>query len=479
MSQSIRTRFAPSPTGHLHIGNARTALMNWLAARHFGGRFILRIEDTDRERSTEASEQSILGDMAWLGLDWDEGPDKGGEYGPYRQSERLVFYQEIREQLIASGHAYPCFCTAEDLEARRQEQLGRGEQPHYDGRCRHLSAEEKIRFETAGRQPSTRFHVQKESVSFRDLVKGEITVQKEALSDFVIVRPDGMPMYNFACMADDHHMAISHVIRGDDHVSNTHRQILMYEALQWEIPEFAHIPMILGQDRDRLSKRHGATSVTQFQEAGYLPDALLNFLSLLSWSSGSGEEILSRDRLVQEFGFDRVSRSASVFDTEKLDWMNGVYIREKTDFDTLARLALPFFRQAGYPVNDAAAARPVVRALQSKMEKLSEIGDKARIFFLDEAVPEDNEAAETINGAEPQAVFRAFLSATEGLPAWDSQMFMTVMKQIQQSTGIKGKGLWMPVRVALTGQMHGPELGPVTEILGLDLCRRRIQQAIG
>lgn len=479
MPTLMRTRFAPSPTGHLHIGNARTAIMNWIAARHFGGQFILRIEDTDRERSMEASEKSILQDMHWLGLNWDEGPDIGGDHGPYRQSERLHLYRETLDALIQNGNAYFCYCTSEELEQRRKIQLEKGEQPHYDGRCLHLSTNEKQALTVEGREPSIRFHVQTESVAFNDLVKGDIAVPQDALSDFVIARPDGMPMYNFACVVDDHFMNITHVIRGDDHVSNTPRQILMYQAMQWQVPQFAHIPMILGPDRNRLSKRHGATSVSQFQEMGYLPEALINFLSLLSWSSESGEELLSKEQLIQEFNFEKVSRSASVFDTEKLDWMNGVYIREKIDLQTLTDRAVPFLQQAGYPIHDSEAALPIVKALQNKVETLSQMVTQANLFFQETVEPENAEATAIRNTPESQSVFRTFLTETEKLSTWDSAIFLSIMKQVQQISGVKGKGLWMPIRVALTGQMHGPELGPVTEILGLEKCRRLIEQAIG
>lgn len=453
--------------------------MNWLAARHFHGQFILRIEDTDRERSTEASEKSILENLQWLGLDWDEGPDTGGKRGPYRQSERLHLYREILDALIQGGKAYLCYCTAEELEKRRQTQLKQSEQPHYDGRCFKLSDKERKSFEAEGRKPSVRFHVQAESVAFNDLVKSDISVPKDSISDFVIARPDGMPMYNFACVVDDHFMAITHVIRGDDHVSNTPRQILLYQAMGWQTPEFAHIPMILGKDRNRLSKRHGATSVSQFREMGYLPEALVNFLSLLSWSSESGEEILSGDQLIREFSFKKVSRSASVFDTEKLDWMNGVYIREKTDIHTLAKLAVPFFQQAGYPVPNAEEALPVMKVIQNKIEKLSEIGEKARLFFQKTVEPENNEAYDLLKHSDSHAVFQAFLSETEQLSVWNSETFILVMKQVQKKSNVKGKALWMPMRVALTGQMHGPELGPVAEILGLDKCRQLVVQVLG
>ena len=479
MSSRIRTRFAPSPTGHLHIGNARTALLNWIAARHAGGHFILRIEDTDQERSTSESARSILDDLNWLGLDRDEGPDAGGPNGPYRQSERNAIYIEHLDRLIADDQVYPCYCTARELEARRKEQLERGEAARYNGHCRNLSEPDRQKYEKAGRKPAFRFKTQADSVSFDDLVRGSVNTPGDQLGDFIIARANRMPMYNFACVIDDHFMQISHVIRGDDHVSNTPRQILIYEALHWNPPKFAHVPMILGPDRQRLSKRHGATSVDQYRDQGYLSDALVNFLSLLSWSSESGDEILDRKRLVSEFSFNRLSRSAAVFDTEKLNWMNGVYIREKTTAETLVQLTRPFFEKYGIPTNDEAKVAAVVRTLQKKIEKLTEIPVQAQVFFEDSVRPENNEAVDVLKNPDSLRVFKAFLSETAVLTYIDNDVFNHLMKTVQKQTGIKGKALWMPVRVALTGRLHGPELGAVAEIFGVEKCRSRIHHAIG
>jgi nondiscriminating glutamyl-tRNA synthetase len=479
MPVPIRTRFAPSPTGLLHIGNARTALLNWIAARHAGGHFILRIEDTDQERSTAASERSILDDLNWLGLNHDEGPGSGGQYGPYRQSERMSIYFEHLDRLTVNGQVYPCFCTARELEARRKEQLKRGDVARYNGHCRNLSDSDRKKYEQSGRKPAFRFRTDTDSVCFEDRVRGAVTTPGNQLGDFIIARADRMPMYNFACVVDDHLMKISHVIRGDDHISNTPRQILLYEALGWTPPQFAHIPMILGPDRQRLSKRHGATSVDQYREQGYLSDALVNFLSLLSWSSESGDEILDRQRLISEFSFERLSRAAAIFDTEKLNWMNGVYIREKASPEMLAQMARPFFEKCGYQTGDESKLAAIVRTLQNKIERLAEIPVQARFFFEDSISPENAEAADVLKNPESQRVFKTFLSQISALTQLDSERFNRIMKAVQSQSGIKGKALWMPVRVAMTGQLHGPDLGAVAEILGLEACRSRIHQAVG
>ena len=478
MRRNIRTRFAPSPTGHLHIGNARTAIMNWLFARHGKGRFILRIEDTDRERSTAASEQAILEDLRWLGLGWDEGPDVGGDYGPYRQSERTKIYETHVRLLEASGKVYRCYCRPEELETRRKQLLEKGENVQYDGRCRRLGESERKQFEDEGRKPALRFRVEEDEVVFEDLVKGRVSFRAEHMGDFILARPDGMPMYNFACVVDDHSMGISHVIRGDDHVSNTPRQVLLYKAFGWELPVFAHIPMILGKDRVRLSKRHGATAISQYRALGYLSEALVNFLSLLSWSSESGEEVLSVNRLVEAFDFQRVSKAASIFDVEKLDWMNGVYIRN-LDTDRLAGLMLPFFRRAGYPVSSESEVRRIAALLQDKLERLLQVEAKAKIFFQEEVVAEDAEVEAILNESDSQKVYQAFLEEMRPVKTWDGEGFRRVMKRVQEKTGVRGKGLWMPIRAALTGQLHGPELPGVVEILGYEKCRRFVERALG
>jgi nondiscriminating glutamyl-tRNA synthetase len=471
MASIVRTRFAPSPTGHLHIGNARTAIMNWIFARHHGGVFVLRIEDTDQERSTRQSETSIVADLQWLGLAWDEGPDRGGPSGPYRHSERLAMYRDHLEVLAGKGRVYPCYCTPDELEAKRQVQLARGESPKYDGHCRTLPASLEKRYRAEGRRPAFRFRAEPGETVFRDLIKGTLSFPNDTLGDTVLARPDGMPMYNFACAVDDHCMGITHVIRGNDHVSNTPRQVLVYEAFGWECPAFAHIPMILGADRERLSKRHGATSVDQYRDAGYLPEALVNFLSLLSWSSESGDEVLPVDRLVREFDLSRVSQSPAVFDVEKLNWMNGVYLRG-LGLDRLCELAFPYFLQSGFPVSSPDGIRSIMALLQSGVDRLSQVPEKAKLFFRETATPENAEAESALRSPDAAVIRSAFLSKTSGLTAWDAETFQAVMKDIQKETGIKGKNLWMPVRAMLTGQVHGPELQKVVEILGLEKCRR-------
>ena len=476
MNSDIRTRFAPSPTGMLHIGNARTAIMNWIFARHHGGKFILRIEDTDQERSTQASEDAILKDISWLGLDWNEGPGREGDVGPYRQTERMEIYQSHLNQLIAEGKLYPCYCSAEELEARRQEMLAKGEQPHYDGRCRHLTDEQKKQYESEGRQPVYRLQVQHEAIDFDDLARGSIHFEGENLSDFVVARAGGMPMYNFACVVDDHLMKISHVIRGDDHVSNTPRQILIYRALGWETPQFAHIPMILGPDRSRLSKRHGATSVAQYRESGFLPEAPVNFLSLLSWSSASGEEILSTYQLIEEFDFDRVSKAASVFDVEKLRWMNGVYIRN-LDVEPLAEALYPFM-QGKCPVQSTKEVEPVAKLLHEHLETLDQVVEKSTILFQEQVDLSDPELKEVVESESSQQVYQKFLELVNSDEVLTGQIFGAAMKAIQKETGVKGKNLWMPMRVALTGQLHGPELFPIVEFLGMEKCRRFVKDAL-
>ena len=470
----VRVRFAPSPTGYLHVGNARTAILNWLFARHSGGRMVLRIEDTDAERSTREFEQAILDDLHWLGLDWDEGPDVGGPYGPYRQSERLDFYRRYAQKLLDSGQAFHCYCTPDELKERAEAALARGEAPHYDGRCLNLTPEERRRYEQEGRKPVVRFHVPGGEIWFADLVHGEVTFDGTNVSDFVILRSDGIATYNFAVVVDDALMRISHVIRGEDHLSNTPKQVLLYRALGFAVPVFVHIPMILGPDRTKLSKRHGASSVRDYREKGYLPEALVNFLSLLGWSSPSGDELLSVERLIREFDFSRLSKSAAVFNPEKLNWMNGWYIRH-AELDRIVDLALPFLQQAGYNVSDREYVKKCVAAVVDGLEYLQQVSEKCRIFFQDRV---EYESPELVENPKSQEIFREFLKETENVPEWNGDVFRSVMKQVQKRTGAKGKELWMPVRMALTGRPHGPELVKIVEILGLERCRQFIRNAI-
>ncbi|NOZ62948.1 MAG: glutamate--tRNA ligase [Calditrichaeota bacterium] len=473
-----RVRFAPSPTGHLHIGNARTAILNWLFARHTGGKFILRIEDTDPERSVESYIDQIVEDMRWLGLSWDEGPEIEGDYGPYRQSRRLEIYQQYAKKLMDEGKAYFCYCTPEELEQMRNESHARGEAGFYNRRCLHLTEEERQQFIAEGRKPAIRFKVPgKTEVVFKDLVKGELRFETENISDFVIMRGEGIPTYNFAAVVDDGLMKISHVIRGDDHVSNTPRQALLYQALGFDMPQFAHIPMILGPDGTRLSKRHGATSLDQYRMKGYLPEALINYLSLLSWSSKTGDEILSIERLIEEFDFERMSRSAAMFDFEKLNWMNGHYIRS-AELARIVRLTTPYFQQAGFPVDDEEKIQKIVAVARERIETLDQIADHVRIFFQNKIVFDDPDAKEMIRDDSSQKVFWSFLRELRSIAVLDRENFKEIMKTVQKETGIMGKKLWMPLRIALTGQMHGPDLPVTAEIFGKEKCEKFIERAI-
>src|ERR671913_1809691 len=352
----MRVRFAPSPSGQLHVGNARTALFNWLLARGKDGTFILRIEDTDSERSSRESETSILEDLRWLGLEWDEGPDVGGLHGPYRQSERLHLYASYANELIAGGHAYLCFCPPARLESERKEDLAAGRPPRYRGTCRALPAEESRARVDAGEKPVVRFKVpERTEVSFEDLVRGDVTFNTEVIGDPVLLRSDGRPAYNFAVVIDDALMEITHVIRGEDHISNTPRQILLYEAFGYTPPLFAHLSLVMGPDHAPLSKRHGATSVKEFRDKGYLPEALVNYLALIGWSPGQNEELLPADELARRFRLENVAHSAGVFDEDKLAWVNRHYLKLCTP-DRLAALAEPHLRARGQIVDAISAA---------------------------------------------------------------------------------------------------------------------------
>ena len=461
----MRLRFAPSPTGQLHVGNARTALFNWLLARRHGATLILRIEDTDFERSTKVSEQGIIDDLRWMGLDWTEGVDAGGSKGPYRQSERLDLYRSHAQQLIASGHAYYCFCSAETLEADRQAALKAGRPPMYPGTCRNIPADEARRRVDGGEPAVIRFRVpDAREVSFDDIVRGRVRFETEIIGDPVLVRSEGIPAYNFAVVVDDALMEITHVIRGEDHISNTPRQILLYEAFGWTPPAFAHLSLVLGPDHSPLSKRHGATSVKEFRERGYLPEALTNYLALLGWSPGEGEELLPLEELARRFELAKVGHSASVFDVEKLAWVNRHYLR-LADAQRLARLALPYLQREQF-VSDArphdmaylAQAVPLAAASIDRVEQVP-----ARLRFLFDYSPARALADPAIRAevAEPdaRAVIIALHEELAGAPRLlDKNLFRAAATRIRERTGQKGKALFHPIRLALTGEAEGLEL---------------------
>src|SRR5581483_6105310 len=398
----IRVRFAPSPTGYVHVGNARTALFNWLFARHNGGVFVLRIEDTDIERSRDVYEKQLLEDLRWLGLEWDEGPDKGGPYAPYRQSERKELYAQYARQLLQQGHAYYCFCSAEQLEAERQEALQQGRQPRYSGRCRKLSSDEVERRRNAGEAAVTRLKIVDSVFAWNDLVHGATSFSSEVIGDPILVRSDGHPAYNYAVVIDDHLMEITHVIRGDDHISNTPRQLAVYRALGWESPQFAHLSTILGADRTRLSKRHGATSIESFREMGILPEALRNYLALLGWSPADGvTEILSDRELIGQFSLDGITKSPAVFDAQKLYWLNRHYMRQ-SPLRRLGELAVAFLAKARYvrePVDEATMAwlEKIIDAVLKNLDHLSELPSAVRLIF-------DYDASAILVGEAPRPV---------------------------------------------------------------------------
>jgi glutamyl-tRNA synthetase len=461
----VRLRFAPSPTGQLHVGNARTALYNWLLARHQGGTFILRIEDTDRERSTATSEHSILEDLRWLGLDWDEGPDVGGAAGPYRQSERMRLYEGHADGLLVEGRAYRCFCSPERLEVDRQSALAAGRAPKYSGRCRHLSEEEVRARLAAGETAVVRFQVPDgRDVTFADAVRGPVTVSTDQIGDPVLLRSDGSPAYNFAVVVDDALMGVTTVVRGEDHIPNTPRQVLLYEAFGWTPPVFAHLPLVLGPDHAPLSKRHGATSVVEFRNKGYLPEALVNYLALVGWSPGGGDELLPLDEMARRFSLEGVSHSAGVFDVEKLAWANRHYLKA-ADRVRLSQLSLPYLRESGYVTGtDARAVEWVTSILPmatDAVDRLDQVPGRLRqIFTFDPsgALSRDDIRAEFASDGARAVVTALAADLETSPPLVDRELFRGAAQRVRAASGQKGKALFHPIRVALTGEAEGPEL---------------------
>lgn len=479
----LRVRFAPSPTGPFHIGGARSALFNWLLAKKQGGKFVLRIEDTDLERSSRESEENIKEALRWLGITWDEGVDVGGDYGPYRQTERLTIYQKYTEKLLKEGLAYKCYCTDEELETERQQQLAKGETPKYGGRCTHLTPEEEARLIAEGRNYTVRFRVPKnQQIVFDDLVRGTVSFESNGIGDFVIVKSDGIPVYNYAVVLDDALMQINHVIRAEEHLSNTPRQILLYEALGFEKPKFGHISLILGKDRTKMSKRHGATSVDQYRNLGYLPEGIINFLALLGWAPTGEQEIFNADELIAQFSMDRVAKNPAVFDIDKLNWINAQYIR-KADPALITELAMPHLKAAGYVAGELTTEKKawlveVVAAVQEYISYAAQVVDHVDIFFNDEFDFETPETAEVLQDQDVPQVMASFIQKLSAVETVDLVSVKTILKGIIKELKLGGKKVYMPIRVALTGKMHGPELYHIIPLLGKERVLKRINATL-
>ena len=472
-----RVRFAPSPTGRLHVGGARTALFNWLLARNQKGTMVLRIEDTDAERSTRESEASLLADLAWLGLDWDEGPDLGGPQAPYRQSERRQHYTAAAEPLLQTGQAYPCFCGEKD--APRGEEAGAPERS--DCRCGEMSPAAVAARRRDGDRQAVRFRVPPGVVEFEDRLRGPMRIDAATFGDFVLLRTSGLPTYNFACVVDDHAMQITHVVRGEDHLYNTARQRLLYDALRLPLPEFVHLPLILDTDRSKLSKRDGrsGTYVDEYRTQGYLPEALVNFLALLGWSSPRGEELLSPAELVRDFSLERLTRSPAVFDPVKFEWMAAWHMRQRPDAE-LVTLAAPWLQAAGLDTKPE-TARAWIAGFKSDLPALGRLPAKVQEILGPPAPTPEAEAALCAPGARRllAALVDGLEKARSSAATLDGQGFKKLLQESGQELGLRGKDLFGPVRAALTGSTHGPELPLLYDALGVERVRQRLQAALG
>lgn len=479
----VRTRFAPSPTGGLHVGNARTAVLNWAVARHHGGEFVLRIEDTDVERNLPGAEAEMLRDLLWLGLAWDEGPDPDGgpdrgPHAPYRQSRRLPLYHRQRDTLLRSGRAYRCFCTPEELEAQRARVLAEGGAPRYAGTCRRLDPERARARAEAGERHVVRLATpERGEVLVEDLIRGRVVFDAAEIGDFVLIRSDGVPTYNFAVVVDDLEMEISHVIRGAGHLSNTPHQILLYDALGARPPAFAHTPTVLGADRRKLSKREGARPLRELRETGLHPDAVVNYLSLLGWSSPSGDEVLTPDRIVAEVTLDRMNAADVVFDPDKLRWLSARHI-DRMPLDELARVVRPYVRQsAAAPLLDG-DFETALEAVRSHLSAFSEITDHLRPFLAEL----DDHGRRRLDALRKDPAARAVLEAArarlQAAEPWEQREIQEAVRAAGRAAGASGKALYLPLRIALTGEEHGPPVAAVARVQGRDRVLGRLDRAL-
>jgi len=478
---NIRVRFAPSPTGSPHIGNIRTAIYDWLLARHVGGTFILRIEDTDRNRYVPGSLEEILESLRWLGLKWDEGPEVGGQYGPYLQSERLDLYAKYAQQLLDEGKAYRCFCTSERLAELRKEQEARKQATGYDRLCLSLTPNEIEQRE--GLPYVLRFKAPETGQTrFEDIVRGEIAFENNLLDDFVIIKSDGYPTYQFANVVDDHLMEITHVIRGDEWISSTPKHLLEYEAFGWQPPKFAHASSILGSDRSRLAKRHGSVAFLEYREKGFLPEALLNFVALLGWSPGEDREVFPPDELIARFTLEGLVKNAAIFDVQKLEWMNGVYIRQ-APLDRIANLCLPYLQEVGLVSKSPSPeqleyVRKIVALEHERLKVLSEIVELTRFFFEGEPEYEENGRKKWLDQAYVPDLLRRLIERMQGLSDWTHDGIEEAVRQVGEEMGLSGGQVIHPIRVAATGRTVGPGLFESMAVLGKDRVLARLNRTL-
>ena len=483
MEKKLKVRFAPSPTGPFHIGGARSALFNWLVARHADGTFLVRIEDTDLKRSTKESEENIKDSLKWLGMNWDEGIDVGGPHGPYRQTERLDLYKKEVQRLLDEGKAYYCYCSAEELEKSRKAQLDAGKTPIYDEHCRHLTEEEKAKYEAEGRKPVVRLKVRKDGVfAFDDMVRGHVEFQAAGVGDFIIMKSDGIPVYNFAVVIDDAFMEVTHVIRAEEHLSNTPRQLAIYEALGYKPPKFGHISLILGEDHKTMSKRHGATSVTEYRNMGYLPEAVVNYLALLGWTPKGEQEIFTEEELIKQFSMKRVSSNDAVFDINKLNWINFQYMK-KLDADQLYDLIFPFLVKAGYVEESVTEEKKdwlkkVIWFMKDHIYFAGQAAEELKFFFEDMPALTDEAILSIMKAETSGKLLKAFIEDLKALPSFDQDAIKKCFNACMKAQGIKGKAAYEPTRIALTGVTQGPGMFEMMELFGREKTMDRLEAAL-
>jgi glutamyl-tRNA synthetase len=473
----ICVRFAPSPTGYVHVGSLRTALYNFLFAKHLGGKYILRVEDTDQARYTEGAVENLLDTLKWTGMSYDEGPDRDGDAGPYYQSQRLDIYQKYIDELISKNFAYPCFCSEERLDKMREEQISKKLTPKYDGHCRHLNLDEAL----SRRKSEThviRLKIPETGVTtVTDIVRGEVQFQNEMIDDQVLLKSDGFPTYHLANVVDDHLMGITHVIRGEEWLISTPKHILLYDYFGWPIPFFAHLPLLLNPDRSKLSKRQGDVAVEDYKKKGYLPEALLNFVALLGWNRGDDQELFTLEDLIKDFSLERVNKSGAVFNIEKLNWMNGMYIRKLPEAKYL-ECALESMKNNGLDSGDRKKNEQIALAVRNSIETFNDIKSRTELFFIDGPLNYSESAGEWVKIGASKQVFRTMVAEIEKQSEITLDSFKIVMGNVQKETGLKGKEIWMPVRSALTGMTEGPELPQVIQIFGKEKIINLLNQAI-